>query len=45
MRSINGLKDLSKYSRDQFIEEKQDYIKKYFGKPLEKIQVGLKLFD
>lgn len=37
MRSINGLKDTTKYARDQFNACKQAYIREHFGRPLEKL--------
>jgi hypothetical protein len=39
MRSINGLKESTKYSRDQYLSWKQSYVKEYFGRPLEKLHV------
>jgi len=39
MRSINGLKNSSKYARDQYVSWKQSYIKEFFGRPLEKIHL------
>ena len=40
MRSINGLKESTKYARDQYINWKQSYIKEHFGRPLEKLHVS-----
>ena len=39
MRSINGLKESTKYARDQYVSWKQSYIKESFGRPLEKLHV------
>ena len=43
MRSVNGLKDSkeSKYAKEQFNLAKQNYIKEYFGRPLEKLHVNI----
>lgn len=41
MRSINGLKESTKYAKDQFNMCKQSYIKEHFGRPLEKLHVRL----
>jgi hypothetical protein len=40
MRSINGLKESTKYARDQYVSWKQSYIKESFGRPLEKLHVS-----
>lgn len=37
MRSINGLKDSTKYAKEQYTSYKASYIKEHFGRPLEKI--------
>ena len=37
MRSINGLKESTKYSREQYLTWKQNYVKEFFGRPLEKL--------
>lgn len=39
MRGMNGLKESTKYTRDQYVMWKESYIKEYFGFPLEKIAV------
>ncbi len=39
MRSINGLKESTKYAKDQYTSWKDSYIKEHFGRPFEKLQV------
>ena len=37
MRSINGLKESTKYAKDQYASSRQNYVKEHFGRPLEKL--------
>jgi hypothetical protein len=39
MRSIDGLKESTKFAKEQYNSWKQSYIKEQFGRPLEKIHV------
>ena len=37
MRSINGLKESTKYAKDKYASSWQNYVKEHFGRSLEKL--------
>ncbi|CAF0810499.1 unnamed protein product [Brachionus calyciflorus] len=39
MRGINGLKDLTRKAREDYINWQKEYVKRLFGRPLEKIHI------
>lgn len=39
MRSMSGLKEMTKKARENYLHWQKEYVKKYFGRPLEKIHV------
>ena len=41
MRSINGLKESTKFAKEQYTSWKASYIKEHFGRPLEKLHVNI----